>query len=85
MEERRKTKITILLGDIVDPNPKARQWSANKCLKKWHIKRDCLEWKRGKDKDKEGSLRSANVVAVDLDSDGDMLFVSSSTNLLIDS
>ena len=56
-----------------------------KCQKKWHIKQDCLEWKRGKDKDKEGSLRFANVVAVDLDSDGDMLSVSSSANLLINS
>jgi len=56
-----------------------------KCQKKWHIKQDCLEWKRGKDKDKEGSLRFANVVAVDLDLDGDMLSVSSSANLLINS
>ena len=56
-----------------------------KCQKKWHIKQDCLEWKRGKDKDKERSLRSATVVAVDLDSYGDMLSILSSANLLINS
>jgi len=58
-----------------------------KCQKKGHIKRDCPKWKRGKDKDKEGSSRSTNIVVVDSDSDldGDMLFVSSSANRLIDS
>ena len=50
-----------------------------------HIKRDCLEWKRGKDKDKKGSSRSANIVAADSNSVGDMLFVSFSTNRLFDS
>ena len=56
-----------------------------KCQKKGHIKRDCPKWKRGKDKDKEGSSRSINVVTSNSDSNGDMLFVSSSANQLINS
>ena len=56
-----------------------------KCQKKGHIKQDCPEWKKGKDKDKKGSSRSTNIVAADSNSDGDMLFVSSSANWLIDS
>ena len=48
-----------------------------KCQKKWHIKQDCLEWKRDKDKNKEGSSRSANEVEVDANSNGDLCFVSS--------
>ena len=56
-----------------------------KCQKKGHIMQDCPEWKRGKDKDKERSSRSANIVAADSDLDGDMLSVSSSANRLIDS
>ena len=56
-----------------------------KCQKKRHIKRDCPGWKRGKEKDKEGSSRSANIVAADSDSNGDMLSVSSSANWMIDS
>ena len=51
-----------------------------KCQKKGNIKQDCPEWKKGKDKDKEGSSRSTNIVAADSNSDGDMLFVSSSAN-----
>ena len=54
------------------------------CQKKGHIKRDFPEWKRGKDKDKEGSSRFANIVATNSDSDGDMLSVSSGANHLID-
>ena len=54
-----------------------------KCQKKGHIERDCLEWKRDKDKDKEGSLKSANVVAVDADSDVDFCFVSSNVPICV--
>ena len=41
------------------------------------IRRDCIEWKRDKDKNKEGSSRSANEVEVDANSDGDLCSVSS--------
>ena len=64
---------------------KSKTVKCYKCQKKGHIKRDCPKWKRGKDKDKEGLSRSANIVVADSDSDGDMLFVSSSANRLIDS
>ena len=66
---------------------KSKTVKCYKCQKKGHIKRDCPEWKRGKDKDKEGSPRSANIMAAnsDSDSDGDMLSVSSSASRLIDS
>ena len=64
---------------------KSKTVKCYKCQKKGHIKRDYLEWKRGKDKDKEGSLRSANSMVADSDSDGDMLSASSSANWLIDS
>ena len=56
-----------------------------KCQKKGHIKRDCLEQKKGKDNDKEGSSRSANIVAANSDSDGYMFSASSSANWLINS
>jgi transposase InsO family protein len=46
-----------------------------KCQKKGHMKRECLEWNKGK----EESSTSVNVVA-DSESDGDMLSVSSSTD-----
>ena len=36
-----------------------------KCQKKGHIRQDCLEWKRDKDEDNEGSSRIANIVVVD--------------------
>ena len=62
---------------------KSKTVKCYKCQKKGHIMRDCPEWKRGKDRDKEGSSRSANIVVVDLD--GDMLSVSSNANRLIDS
>ena len=55
---------------------KSKTVKCYKCQKKGHFKRDCLEWK----KEKEESSKSINVVAVDLESDGDMLSVSSSTD-----
>ena len=64
---------------------KSKTVKCYKCQKKGHIKRDYLEWKRGKDKDKEGSSRSANIVVANLDSDRYMLSASSSANWLIDS
>ena len=45
------------------------------------IWRNCLEWKRENDKDKEGSLRSTNVVVVDANSDGDLCSVSSNLTI----
>jgi WD40 repeat protein len=51
-----------------------------KCQKKGHIKRDCPEW----NKRKEESFTSVNV-EVDSESDGDILFVSLSTDGLINS
>ena len=62
------------------PISKSKIVKCYKCQKKGHIKQDCPEWKKGKDKDKEGSSRSTNIVAADSNSDGDMLFVSSSAN-----
>ena len=62
---------------------KSKTMKCYKCQKKGHIKRDCPEWKRGKDKDKEGSSRFANIIVVDSDEDEDMLSVSSSANRLI--
>ena len=59
-----------------DLNPRVRQSSAIKCQKNGHFKRDCPEWK----KEKEESSKSVNVVAIDLESNGDMLSVSSSTD-----
>jgi hypothetical protein len=55
---------------------KSKTVKCYKCQKKGHFKRDCPEWK----KEKEESSKSVNVVAVDSESDGDMLFVSSSTD-----
>ncbi|KAL4629171.1 hypothetical protein ACB092_05G288900 [Castanea dentata] len=59
--------------------------STRKCQKKGHIKRDCPEWKRGKDTTKEGLSRYANVVVVDSNSNsiGDMLSISFSANRLV--
>ena len=57
---------------------KSKTVKCYKCQKKGHIQRDCLEWKRDKDKDKEGSSKSTNVVAVDVDSNGDLCFFFSS-------
>uniref|UniRef100_A0A2N9J0X3 CCHC-type domain-containing protein n=1 Tax=Fagus sylvatica TaxID=28930 RepID=A0A2N9J0X3_FAGSY len=54
---------------------KSKTIKCYKCQKKGHMKRDCPEWNKGK----EESSTSVNVVA-DLESDGDMLSVSSSTN-----
>ena len=60
-----------------------------KCGKKGHMKRDCLEKKKwgSISKNKEGSLKSTNVVAEeDSESgDGDMLSISSSSNHLTNS
>ena len=54
---------------------KSKTVKCYKCQKKGHIKRNCLEWNKGK----EESSTSANIVA-DSESDGDMLSVSSSTD-----
>ena len=58
-----------------------------KCGKKGHIKRECLEWKKGNKENIEGSSKSTNVVEErDSESgDGDMLSVSSSRDHLTDS
>ena len=58
-----------------------------KCGKIGNMKRDCPEKKKKGIKNKEGSSKSANVVAEeDSDSgDGDMLSVSSSSDHLTDS
>jgi hypothetical protein len=55
---------------------KSKTVKCYKCQKKGHFKRDCPEWK----KEKEESSKSVNIVAVDSESDGDMLSVSSSTD-----
>ena len=48
-----------------------------KCGKKRHMKRDCLDWKKKKDDENEGSSKSVNVVEVNSDNaDGDMLSVA---------
>ena len=58
-----------------------------KCGKKGHIKRDCLEKKKGNGESKEGSSKSANVVEEeDSESgDGDILSVLFSSEHLTDS
>uniref|UniRef100_A0A2N9G0R0 CCHC-type domain-containing protein n=1 Tax=Fagus sylvatica TaxID=28930 RepID=A0A2N9G0R0_FAGSY len=55
---------------------KSKTVKCYKCQKNRHFKRDCPKWK----KKKEESSKFVNVVAVDSESDGDMLSVSSSTN-----
>uniref|UniRef100_A0A2N9HFB8 CCHC-type domain-containing protein n=1 Tax=Fagus sylvatica TaxID=28930 RepID=A0A2N9HFB8_FAGSY len=55
---------------------KSKTVKCYKCQKKGHFKWDCPEWK----KEKEESSKSVNIVAVDSESDGDMLSVSSSTD-----
>ena len=57
---------------------KSKTVKCYKCQKKGHFKQDCLEWK----KEKEESSKSVNIVAADLGSDGDMLSVSSSMDVL---
>ena len=64
-----------------DLNLRARQSSAINARKKGHFKRDCPEWK----KEKEESSKSVNVITVDSELDGDMIYVSSSTDDLINS
>jgi hypothetical protein len=50
------------------------------------MKRDCPEWKKNKDDENEGSSKSANVVEDNSnDVDGDMLFVISTSEHLVDS
>jgi hypothetical protein len=57
-----------------------------KCGKKWHMKRDCPDWKKKKDDENEGSSKSANVVEVNSDDDdGDMLSVASNSEQPVDS
>jgi hypothetical protein len=54
-----------------------------KCEKKWHIKRDCSDWKKNKDDENEGSSKSANIVEDNSDdADGDMLSVASTCGFL---
>ena len=77
--EGRKTEMTNLLEE--DLNLRARQSSAINARKKGHFKRDCPEWK----KEKEESSKSVNVITVDSELDGDMIYVSSSTDDLINS
>ena len=56
-----------------------------KCEKKRHMKRDCLDWKKKKDYENEGSLKSANVVEDNSDDvDGDMLYVASNSEQPMD-
>jgi len=51
-----------------------------KCSKKWHIKWDCIDQKKNKDNENEGSSRSVNIVEDDSDAaDGYMLFVVSNS------
>ena len=54
--------------------------------KNGHIKQECPEWKKGNTENKDGSLKSDNVVEDgDLESDdGDMLSISSSRDHLTD-
>ena len=54
---------------------KSKTVKCYKCQKKGHIKRDCLEWNKGK----EESSTSVKVVT-DFESGGDMLSVSSNTD-----
>ena len=54
--------------------------------KKWHIKRDCRDWKKKKDSENEGSSRSVHVVEENLDdADGVLLSVTSNSKHPVDS
>jgi hypothetical protein len=65
---------------------KRKDVNCYKCGKKGHIKRDCPNWKKNKDDEKEGSSRSANVVEKESDAiDGDMLSVASTSEHPVDS
>jgi hypothetical protein len=57
-----------------------------KCGKKRHIKRDCLDQKKNKDNENEGSSKFANAVEDNSDNvDGDMLSVASNSEHHMDS
>jgi hypothetical protein len=57
-----------------------------KCIKKWHIKQDCPDWKKNKDDKNEGSSKSVNIVEDNSDNaDGDMLSVASNSKHPMDS
>jgi hypothetical protein len=57
-----------------------------KCGKKGHMKRDCLDRKKNKDDENEGSSKSANIVEDNsVDADGDMFFVASNSKHPMDS
>jgi hypothetical protein len=54
--------------------------------KKRHIKRDCLDQKKNKDEENEGSTRFVNVMEDDSEAiDGDMLSLASNSGHPVDS
>ena len=57
-----------------------------KCGKKGYIKRDCPDWKKKKDDENEGFSKFTNVVEDNSDdANGDMLYVTSNSEQLVDS
>jgi hypothetical protein len=78
-------------GDLIGKNSlsksrRRKDINCYKCRKKWHMKRDCPDWKKEKDDENEGSSKSANVVEDNSnDTDGDMLSVASNSKHPMDS
>ena len=65
---RKKDKDNISARGHSRSKSKSKTVKYYKFQKKGHMLRVCLLWKIYKDKDKEGSSKSVNVVAIDADS-----------------